>query len=128
MPDTFVTSGAHGAPVPNSNTGLAIVLLGDADGYRLYFHDGDMHVHQLLYAQTLNNGIWSYGGAVSKDVPYNNSNALVAQVYGHNENISVAYPKDDTNIEVSRIADDNLWHICETFPFPWKDTRGSQPS
>ncbi len=115
-----VISDALLTPPPNNNTGLAVVLLGDTDGYRAYFHDGEMHVHQLMYAPALNHGKWVYGGLVSRDPPYANSNVLVAQFRGISDNISVAYPKDDANIEVSRINEDKLWHICKKLPFPFR--------
>ncbi|KAJ9155273.1 Protein crumbs 3 [Pleurostoma richardsiae] len=99
----------------NNATGLASLVLGSTSGYRVYFHDPDWRLHQISYT---NDAGWGYSGIVSQD-PMAGS-GIATQFTGSN-NISVATPKDDSNIEVSRYNSDGLWHIS-TFPRPLQST------
>jgi len=109
----FRTVGSYlissGAPSVNENTGLASVLLGSTAGYRVFYHDQNMTVNQLAYANGVNNNNWGWDGVVDYDVP--RGNALASQFTGA-DNMTVAYPKDASNVGVARYNSDKLWHIC----------------
>jgi hypothetical protein len=119
------------APSVSNDTGLAAVLLGASAGYRVYFHDDHMAVHQISYTTKTN---WLYSGAVSQgQLP---SRALHAASSMGARNISVVRPRDDGNIEVSRLCADKSWHIGEFWPtppipsppMPGRDLTSQQPS
>ncbi|KAI1875932.1 uncharacterized protein JN550_001428 [Neoarthrinium moseri] len=102
---------SDGAPSISNSTGLAAVLLGSNDGYRVYYHDTNNTLCQLGYTSDTE---WDYKGSVSHDGKLGNA---IAAAWSKNKNITVATPKDGENIEVSRFFDDNLWHVT-TFPRP----------
>lgn len=95
----------------SNETGLASLVLGDTEGYRVYYHDANMHIHEISYTTETN---WHYSGGVSQAPAF--SRAIHAQFTGSG-NISVASPKDAQNIEVSRLNSDKTWHLS-TFPRP----------
>ncbi|KAI5465083.1 hypothetical protein BGZ63DRAFT_349714 [Mariannaea sp. PMI_226] len=105
----YVISLAAGVGSVNNQTGLAVELLGSTEGYRVMYHNRDKEVMMMSYSDT---GGWVDAGAVSLDII--EGFALASAHYG-NRNISVVFPRDSENFEVSRIHDDDLWHL-ETFP------------
>lgn len=102
----WIVSG--GAPSISSNTGLAAVLLGATDGYRVFYHDNNMTLRQLGYTSATT---WADKGAISQDD--NLGTAIGAIWVAKSNNITVASPKDSENIEISRWHADNSWHVCE---------------
>lgn len=96
---------------PHSDTGLAAVLLGAREGYRVFYHDERRRVHLLTYADGVNRGEWAYGGVVTgADVTV--GRALVAQ-FSSTRNTSLVYVKDGENAGVSRFNEKGLWYSCE---------------
>ncbi|UKZ84310.1 uncharacterized protein TrAFT101_000222 [Trichoderma asperellum] len=115
---TFVRMGpeyviSETANVKNSsiheNTGLAVELLGSTAGYRVFYHDNNSQVQELFYTQKTN---WNYGGIVSQDPV---ASFALGTAHSSTDNITVAFPRSDKDIEVSRFNSDKTWHIS-TFP------------
>lgn len=102
----YITSG--GSPKVAPNTGLSVVLLGATDGYRVFYNDLDGTLHQIGYTSSTT---WKYYGVVSND-------KVSAQAIGStfsNNNITVVRPRDGKNIGVSRLYNDQSWHLS-SFP------------
>jgi len=91
------------SPSINANTGLASVLLGDVGGYRVYYHDEEGQLSELGYTVDDN---WTYRGVISKDV---NSLPAIGAIFTGKVNISVATPRDDHSIAVTRYNSDQTW-------------------
>lgn len=107
--DTVISDGM---PSVNSDTGLAAVLLGSTQGYRVFAHDDEMHVHQIQYSNGL--AAWDYAGVVSEDKPASNS---LAAAFTSKGNVSVSVPKGQSDVEVMRANSDDKWWLCES-PIP----------
>ncbi len=95
-------------PKPHRNSGLAAVNLGSKSGYRIFYHNADWQIHQILYDPA--GKAWSYGGVVYPSPVY--TSALSAQFSG-TSNISVVFPKDANNIGVARYDATGEWQIGE---------------
>lgn len=94
------------APSIHSNTGLAAVVLGAEAGYRVYYHDEDGAVNELKYTPADD---WHYEGVISNDI---NSLPALAATFTGRENISIASPRDDENIAVTRWTREETWYRC----------------
>lgn len=100
-------------PSIHPNTGLAAVLLGEDGGYRVYYHDNDGAINELGYTTE---DQWQYLGVISQDV---NSLPALAAAFTGKDNITVASPRDDRHIGITRWHKDETWH---------RSTRPSQTS
>ncbi|KAK9420876.1 hypothetical protein SUNI508_00967 [Seiridium unicorne] len=105
---------SSGAPSVSPDTGLSAVLLGASDGYRVYYHDTNMTLRQLGYTSDTE---WDDKGTISQDENLGNAIGAVSVTDNDGYNITVAAPKDDENIEISRWYSDDSWHVT-TFPRP----------
>ncbi|KAI8957806.1 hypothetical protein F5Y11DRAFT_65319 [Daldinia sp. FL1419] len=105
----YVVSG--GAPKVAPDSGLAIVLLGATDGYRVYYNDLEGTLHAIGYTPSTT---WSYYGIVSHDTA---SSQAIGATFSSHDNISIVRARDDKNIGVSQFYSDGIWHIS-TFPEP----------
>ncbi|RYP59060.1 hypothetical protein DL770_010289 [Monosporascus sp. CRB-9-2] len=103
---------SDGGPAPSPTTGLAVILLGAEDGYRVFYNDIDGRVHAIAY--TSDTERWLYNGVVSGD---NSTAHVIAATFPNDNNITVVTPKDAENMEISRLYGDGLWHVS-TFPTP----------
>ncbi len=104
----WIISGVD-APRASPATGLAVVLLGADDGYRVFYNDLDGRLQALAYTRATSE--WLYNGIVSPDnatVP-----GAIAATFPGDTNITVITARDGANMEVSRIYADNTWHICK---------------
>uniref|UniRef100_A0A0D2Y0V9 Fucose-specific lectin n=1 Tax=Fusarium oxysporum (strain Fo5176) TaxID=660025 RepID=A0A0D2Y0V9_FUSOF len=101
----FQISAAAGVDSIHNETGLSIVNLGEKDGYRLFYHDKDRKVKMLWY--TDDDG-WNDGGAISQDTA--GGMALGSTIHDL-KNITVPFPKDSENIELSRLDKSGLWTL-----------------
>ena len=110
---TVVISSAEGAARPNPATGLSSVLLGETQGYRVFYHDLNMTIHQLSYAPDVNDGRWAYSGNVARDRA---SGRGIAAGFGKQPNVTIIFPKDAANMQVTRFNTDKLWHQSEFAP------------
>ena len=110
--NTVIISNAEAAVKPNPATGLSSVLLGETEGYRVFYHDANMTIHQLAYAPGVNDDQWSYAGIVAPDRA---SGKAIGTTFGRKPNVTLIFPKDAGNMEVSRFNTDKLWHQSE-FP------------
>jgi hypothetical protein len=90
-------------PTIHPNSGLVGVVLGPEAGYRLYFHDEDGVVNELAYA----NQQWRYRGPISNDI---GSLPAIGVAYSGAQNITVATPRDEHNIGVTRWNRDETWN------------------
>ena len=91
------------APSIHSNSGLAAVVLGSEAGYRVYYHDSDGAINELSY----HDNKWQYNSLISHDI--NSLPALGAAFSGTN-NITVAAPRDEQNIGITRLNKDESWY------------------
>ncbi|KAI1064203.1 hypothetical protein LB506_007776 [Fusarium annulatum] len=105
----FQISAAAGVDSIHNETGLSIVNLGEKDGYRLFYHDEDRRVKMLWY--TDDDG-WNDGGAISQDTA--GGIALGSTIHDL-KNITVPFPKDSENVELSRLDKSGLWTL-DAFP------------
>lgn len=106
-------------PLPlSANSGLTTILLGDLEGFRVYYHDENMAVNELGYTQRER---WTYKGVISQD---RQGSSAIAAAFTVNGNISVVTPKDAENMEVTRYHDDTTWHVseCCTRAIPYQGT------
>lgn len=106
---------AEGAPKPHNNSGMTVFNRGDHLGYRLYYHDENMHLNELSYDP--DEETWNYEGVINPDVPSNN--AIAATPGKDNGNFTVVTPRDDKNIQFMRWGLDKNWYISTT-PHPLK--------
>ncbi|KAH9895508.1 hypothetical protein F4778DRAFT_783865 [Xylariomycetidae sp. FL2044] len=101
------------APKVAPDSGLAAVLLGATDGYRVFYNDLEGIMHYLGYTSSTQQ--WDYYGVVSQDAV--SSQAISATFSTQNQNISIVRPRDNKNMGVSRWHDDDMWHVS-AFPQP----------
>ncbi|EAQ89649.1 hypothetical protein CHGG_06268 [Chaetomium globosum CBS 148.51] len=95
----------------HSNTGLASVVLGQDTGYRVYYHDSDGAINELHYTRDTG---WEHRGIISQDI---NSLPGLGVAFSGKGNITVAAPRDDQNIAVTRWNSDETW-FRTTLPRP----------
>ena len=98
-------------PSIHSNSGLTAVVLGSQAGYRVYFHDADGAINELGYTPEDN---WGYRGIVSKDI---NSLPALGAAFSGEKNITVASPRDESNMAVVRLNKDDSWFRSTSPPF-----------
>ena len=116
--ESDVISDRSGTPPPNEQTGLSVALLGQQEGYRVFYHDRSRALHALKYTQVEN---WSYGNVISPST--NRSGMALASMFSGVRNVTVVSARDSSNIETVRLNIDNAWHISEflllsSLPYP----------
>lgn len=87
----------------HSNSGIASVVLGEDTGYRVYYHDSDGAINELHYTRDTG---WEHRGIISQDI---NSLPALGVAFSGKGNITVAAPRDDQNIAVTRWNSDETW-------------------
>jgi hypothetical protein len=92
------------APSIHSNSGLAAIVLGESDGYRVYYHDKDGAINELKYDPKRDE--WSHNGFITKDI---SSLPALAATFTSKENITVVAPRDDKTIGVTRYQKNGDW-------------------
>lgn len=95
----IISDSAHSI---HPNSGLAVVLLGSSQGYRVYYHDENMAVNELGYAQDEG---WEWRRVVS---PYHQPMPAMA-IGSTNANITIVTAYDEDNLEEIRYNSDGLW-------------------
>lgn len=95
------------APSVNEGTDLAVTELGDAGGYRLFYHDEEGRVCLLAYDDDTD---WQYLGPVSKAKVAGSS---IATVQTNGVNVSVTFPFDKEDLTVARFHehDQGRWRL-----------------
>ncbi|KAK8000089.1 hypothetical protein PG990_012689 [Apiospora arundinis] len=111
---SYTVSG--GAKTPSPNTTLSAVVLGATQGYRVFYRDTANHLHWIGYLPGASG--WNDYGSVSNDEIKTNA---IGSAFTEGNNITVITPKNNENMEVSRLNDDKSWHIS-TFPRPLNST------
>lgn len=106
--ESLVISDRSGTPAPHTRTGLAVALLGEDEGYRVFFHDRSMRLQSLRFTRVES---WSYGGPVSTNI--NRSGMAIHTMFSGVRNVTVVTPRDDANMELTRLNIDGTWHICK---------------
>lgn len=96
----------------DTNTSLAVLLLGDADGYRVYYHDDKQRVNEIGYTQETD---WHHRTIVTPDSQ--GWPAIAAFRASTPANISLVSAHDTQNVMVMRNAADEAWYLS-TFPRP----------
>ncbi|KAK0726932.1 hypothetical protein B0T26DRAFT_747320 [Lasiosphaeria miniovina] len=109
-----VISDRAGTPVVNPQTGLSVALLGEQEGYRVFFNDKNREMHFLKFTQQ---DSWSYGGPASTNS--NRTGLAIHSQFSGVRNVSVVTPRDISNMETVRLNIDGTWHVS-TFPTPLK--------
>ncbi|KAL8295627.1 hypothetical protein RB597_009263 [Gaeumannomyces tritici] len=97
-------------PPVHSTTGIASVLLGETDGYRIYYHDTNKTIQSIGYDPVANS--FYHAGVVSRDTT--SGFALGAQFQEKTRNITMAYPRDSANIGVARTNSDGRYWLATT--------------
>ena len=93
----------------HSNSGLAAVVLSATDGYRVYYHDSDGAINELKYFENT----WTYNALISHDI---NSLPALGAAFSGTSNITVAAPRDEQTIGVTRLNKDESWY--RSMPLP----------
>ncbi len=93
----------------HSNSGLAAVVLGSEAGYRVYYHDSDGAINEYKYYGK----VWTYNALISNDI---NSLPALGAAFSGSANITVAAPRDDQNIGITRLNKDESWY--RSMPLP----------
>ncbi|RGP76418.1 hypothetical protein FLONG3_5303 [Fusarium longipes] len=93
----------------HNESGLAVDLLGADNGYRVFYHNEQRNVMMLHYTQYTD---WTDGGYVSQD---NASGIALGSAHIDKENITVAFPKGNEDIEISRLEKIGRWRL-DAFP------------
>jgi hypothetical protein len=88
-----------------NESGLAVDLLGADNGYRVFYHNKYNNVMMLHYTQYTD---WTDGGFVSQD---NATGMALGSAHIDKENITVAFPKDSDDIEISRLEKAGQWRL-----------------
>lgn len=89
----------------HNQTGLAVELLGAENGYRVFFHDEHKRVSAMSYTTKTD---WELTGRISQEeVP----TMVLSSVHSGLMNMSVVFPKDAQNLEISRYFKDNTWRL-----------------
>jgi hypothetical protein len=109
--ESAVISDREGTPAVHPQTGLSVALLGEQEGYRVYFHDREKALQSLKFTQVES---WSYGGPISSST--DRSGMAIHSMFSGVRNVSVITPRDSSNIEVSRLNIDGAYHICNHAP------------
>ncbi|KAF4974606.1 hypothetical protein FZEAL_8533 [Fusarium zealandicum] len=100
----------------HNETGLSFNVLGEQEGYRAFYHNQASDVMMLCY--TTSTG-WVDGGTVSQD---RRPGTALASAHHGSRNISVVFPRNKDDIEVSQLwKSPNEWAL-ETFPTPLNDS------
>lgn len=89
----------------HNESGLAVDLLGADNGYRVFYHNEYRNVMMLHYTQITD---WTDGGFVSQD---NATGIALGSALIDKENMTVAFPKGDEDIEVSRLEKAGQWRL-----------------
>ena len=90
-------------PVGNE-TGLAALALGTSTDYRVYYHDNQRAINQLISS---GDSGWLWDGYISQDVT---SSPAIHAAFTE-KNVTLIAPRDSKNMEISRWNTDNSWHI-----------------
>lgn len=104
-------------PKASPTSGLAVILFGSDDGYRVFYHDLDGRIQSVSYMSSTEK--WLYNGIVNPDTngrgnsSSSSSGGAIAATFPNDNNITVITARDAENLEISRIYGDDTWHICE---------------
>lgn len=90
----------------SKTTGLTVLLLGSDMGYRLFLHNDDGQVYQVVY--TPKNG-WGTGSSITPDAPAGRS---LASTFTGTSNLTIMYPLDSYSIETAQYNKDKSFHSC----------------
>ncbi|KAH9909641.1 hypothetical protein F4778DRAFT_775556 [Xylariomycetidae sp. FL2044] len=113
----WVISGSARPVHPDS--GLSSVILGDDAGIRVYYQTEDNSTSTLKYTPA---GGWLPNGYVSQDPV---GAFAISSAFNDALKISVATPKDESNIEVSTLQSNGSWTIS-TLPTPLQNVARNQ--
>ena len=111
--ESKVISDRSGTPAVHMQTGLSVTLLGEQEGYRVFFQDRSKALQSLKFTQVES---WSYGGPVSAN--RNRSGMAIHSMFSGVRNLTVITPRNSKNMEVSRLNIDGTWHICRSNSHP----------
>ncbi|OHE96623.1 hypothetical protein CORC01_08080 [Colletotrichum orchidophilum] len=101
----YVISATAGVESIHNETGLAVELLGAEDGYRVFFHVEAKTVNVMSYTTKTD---WQLQGVISQDPV---GGMALTSVHSGQLNMSVVFPKDSENVEISRFFKDETWHL-----------------
>ncbi|GJC82951.1 hypothetical protein ColLi_05789 [Colletotrichum liriopes] len=107
----YVISATAGVESIHNETGLSVELLGAEYGYRVFFHDEDKKVNVMSYTTKTD---WQLEGPISQDPV---RGMALTSVHSGQSNMSVVFPKDSENLEISRYFKDETWRLA-TLPRP----------
>ncbi|KAK7428058.1 hypothetical protein QQZ08_005490 [Neonectria magnoliae] len=112
-------------------TGLSVVELGDAGGFRLFYHDEDQRVNLMAYNDDTD---WQLLGPVSQKQPASES---ITSIQTSGVNVSVAFPYNDKNIAVAQFRENekDKWILNMTlessvspYSLPSYSSAGARPA
>ncbi|KAK3370393.1 hypothetical protein B0H63DRAFT_315488 [Podospora didyma] len=114
--ESKVISDKTGTPQVHPQSGLSVALLGENEGYRVFFHDKNRELQILKFTQQ---DLWSYLGPAS--VNTNRTGMAIHSMFSGLRNVTVVTPRDAANFETVRLNTDGSWAVA-TFPTPSKIT------
>ncbi|TDZ15050.1 hypothetical protein Cob_v012032 [Colletotrichum orbiculare MAFF 240422] len=107
----YLISQTAGVNSIHAETGLSVELLGEENGYRVFFHDSEKRVNVLSYTTSTD---WLHLGRISQDEV---ASMALTSVHSGKKNMTVVFPKDKDNLEISRYFKDDTWRLA-TLPRP----------
>jgi hypothetical protein len=101
----------------HNNSGIAVDLLGGGEdgGYRVFYHNEDRQIKMLSYTDDTN---WIDGGTVSQDSA---DGMAIGTVFYDKKNMTVAFPKGEENIEMTRLKKTGNWTLSMHCSFRFGD-------
>jgi hypothetical protein len=92
-------------------TGLSVAELGDAGGFRVFYHDEEEQVNLLAYDDDTD---WLYLGPIAIKSAAGSS---ISSVQTNGTNVSVVFPYSDANVAVADFQSTykDKWILCKSF-------------
>ncbi|KAH7310439.1 hypothetical protein B0I35DRAFT_358118 [Stachybotrys elegans] len=124
--EVYSVSDDAGAPSVHETSGLAVEDLGDAGGFRVFYHDEDERVNMVAWDEDTD---WIYLGPVSRKSVTGRS---IGSALADDRAVSVAFPHDNGNIAVAQFNEtaEDQWSLVSVprpfaRPVPTNETNAS---
>lgn len=95
-------------PSINYDSGLASVILGREEGFRIYYQDWPKSTCAMSYS--VKQGVWKYDGVISHDSA---QGSAISATWTTAEKIHLAMPRQN-GIEVARLHNNATWNLSKS--------------